>query len=208
MDPEAQPTPIKGERNIHCPHYSDCLDYVVNRFWESWSCSECPHRKEVPVGEVGEIVCRGPIVMKGYYKDEEGTKEALRGGWLHTGDLARVDDEGFFYIVDRKKDIVISGGENIYPREIEEILYTHPKIADAAVIGVPDDIWGESVKAVVVLKEGQTMAEEEVIEFCQQHLASYKRPRSVDFVDVLPRNPSGKVLKTELRARCREREQT
>ncbi len=155
------------------------------------------------MGEVGEVVCRGPIVMKGYYKDEEGTKEALRGGWLHTGDLARMDEEGFFYIVDRKKDMVISGGENIYPREIEEILYTHPKIADAAVIGVPDDIWGESVKAVVVLKEGQTMAEEEVIEFCQRHLASYKRPRSVDFVDTLPRNPSGKVLKTELRAQYR-----
>jgi fatty-acyl-CoA synthase len=162
--------------------------------------------KEVPVGEVGEVVCRGPIVMKGYYKDEEGTKEALKGGWLHTGDLARVDEEGFFYIVDRKKDMVISGGENIYPREIEEILYTHPKIADAAVIGVPDDIWGESVKAVVVLKEGKTMTEEEVIEFCQRNLASYKRPRTVDFVDALPRNPSGKVLKTELRARCRERE--
>jgi fatty-acyl-CoA synthase len=156
---------------------------------------------EVPVGEVGEVVCRGPTVMKGYYKDEEGTKEALKGGWLHTGDLARVDEEGFFYIVDRKKDMVISGGENIYPREIEEVLYTHPKVAEAAVIGVPDDVWGESVKALVVLKEAETMTEKEVIAFCEAHLASYKRPRSVDFVEVLPRNPSGKVLKTELRAR-------
>lgn len=161
---------------------------------------------EVPVGEVGEVVCRGPIVMKGYYKDEEGNKEALKGGWLHTGDLAKVDEEGYFYIVDRKKDMVISGGENIYPREIEEILYTHPKIAEAAVIGVPDDVWGESVKAVVVLKEAETLTEKEVIEFCQGHLASYKKPRSVDFVEVLPRNPSGKVLKTELRAWCRESE--
>jgi fatty-acyl-CoA synthase len=161
---------------------------------------------EVPVGEIGEVICRGPIVMKGYYKDEEGTKEALRGGWLHTGDLARVDEEGFFYIVDRKKDMVISGGENIYPREIEEVLYTHPKIAEAAVIGVPDDVWGESVKAVVVLKESETLTEKEVIEFCEAHLASYKKPRSVDFVQVLPRNPSGKVLKTELRAQYRETE--
>ena len=158
---------------------------------------------EVPVGEVGEVVCRGPIVMKGYYKDEEGTKEALKGGWLHTGDLAKVDEEGFFYIVDRKKDMVISGAENIYPREIEEVLYTHPKVAEAAVIGVPDDVWGESVKAVVVLKEGQTMTEKEVIEFCKRHLASYKKPKSVDFVETLPRNPTGKVLKTELRARYR-----
>ena len=144
--------------------------------------------------------------MKGYYKDEEGTKEALRGGWLHTGDLARVDEEGFFYIVDRKKDMVISGGENIYPREVEEVLYTHPKVAEAAVIGVPDDVWGESVKAVVVLKEAETLTEKEVIEFCEAHLASYKKPRSVEFVQVLPRNPSGKVLKTELRARYREAE--
>jgi len=117
-----------------------------------------------------------------------------------------VDEEGFFYIVDRKKDMVISGGENIYPREIEEVLYTHPKIAEAAVIGVPDDVWGESVKAVVVLKESETLTEKEVIEFCEAHLASYKKPRSVDFVQVLPRNPSGKVLKTELRAQYRETE--
>ena len=155
--------------------------------------------KEVPPGEVGELLCRGPNVMKSYYKDPQATAEALRGGWLHTGDLARMDEEGFIYIVDRKKDMIISGGENIYPREIEEVLYRNPKIQDAAVIGIPDPLWGESVKAFIVLKTGERMKEEEVIEYCRSHLASYKKPKSVAFVDFLPRNPSGKVLKTILR---------
>jgi fatty-acyl-CoA synthase len=155
----------------------------------------------VPANVVGELICRGPNVMKGYYKDPEGTAEALRGGWLHTGDLARMDEEGFVYIVDRKKDLIISGGENIYPRELEEVLYRHPQIQDAAVVGVPDPLWGESVKAFVVLRKGATLAAEEVVEYCKAHLASYKKPRSVAFVDSLPRNPSGKVLKTVLRAR-------
>jgi fatty-acyl-CoA synthase len=157
--------------------------------------------RDVPTGEVGELICRGPNVMKGYYKDEEATRKALRGGWLHTGDLAKMDEEGFIYIVDRKKDMIVSGGENIYPREIEEILYSHPKIEDTAIIGVPDSIWGESVRAVIVLKKGETMTEEEVIEYCKSHLASYKKPKSVEFVESLPRNPSGKVLKTILRER-------
>ena len=131
--------------------------------------------------------------------------EALKGGWLHTGDIARMDEEGFVYIVDRKKDMIVSGGENIYPREIEEVLYHHPKIQDAAVIGIPDPLWGESVKAIIVLKEGKAMKEEEVIEYCKCHLASYKKPKSVEFVEALPRNPSGKVLKTELRERYKSR---
>jgi len=155
--------------------------------------------REVPQGQVGEVICRGPNIMKGYYQDPEATEEALRGGWLHTGDLGRMDEEGFLYIVDRKKDMIISGGENIYPREIEELLYGHPKIQDAAVVGIPHSLWGESVRAFVVLKAGQRMTEEEVIEYCKSHLASYKKPRSVRFVDSLPRNPSGKVLKTKLR---------
>jgi fatty-acyl-CoA synthase len=155
--------------------------------------------RDLPTGEVGELICRGPNVMKGYYKNKQATREALQGGWLHTGDLARMDEEGFIYIVDRKKDMIVSGGENIYPREIEEVLYHHPKIREAAVIGVPDQIWGESVKAIVVLKKGETMREEEVIEYCKNHLASYKKPRSVVFTEDLPRNPSGKVLKTVLR---------
>jgi fatty-acyl-CoA synthase len=155
--------------------------------------------RDVPRGEVGELICRGQNVMKGYYKNKQATREALKGGWLHTGDLARMDDEGFIYIVDRKKDMIVSGGENIYPREVEEVLYHHPKIQEAAIIGVPDQVWGESVKAMVVLKKGKTMKEEEVIDHCKNHLASYKKPRSVEFVEVLPRNPSGKVLKTVLR---------
>lgn len=157
--------------------------------------------RDLPPGEVGEVICRGPNVMKGYYKDEEATREALRGGWLHTGDLARMDEEGFIYIVDRKKDMIVSGGENIYPREIEEILYSHPKIEDAAIVGIPDPLWGESVRAVIVLRKGETMTEKEVIEYCKSHLASYKKPKSVEFVESLPRNPSGKVLKTLLRER-------
>lgn len=155
--------------------------------------------RDVPAGEVGELICRGPNVMKGYYKDRKATGKVLRGGWLRTGDLARMDAEGFVYIVDRKKDMIVSGGENIYPREIEEVLYHHPKIRDVAVIGVPDRVWGESVKAIIVLKKGETMKEEEVIEYCKNHLASYKKPKSVEFVEDLPRNPSGKVLKTQLR---------
>jgi acyl-CoA synthetase (AMP-forming)/AMP-acid ligase II len=157
------------------------------------------HDKAVPTGEVGELTCRGPNVMKGYYKDKQATREALKGGWLHTGDLARMDEEGFIYIVDRKKDMIVSGGENIYPREIEEVLYHHPKIQEAAVIGVPDQVWGESVKAMVVLKKGETIEEKEVIEYCKNHLASYKKPKSVEFVEDLPRNPSGKVLKKTLK---------
>ena len=157
------------------------------------------HDKAVPTGEVGELTCRGPNVMKGYYKDKQATREALKGGWLHTGDLARMDEEGFIYIVDRKKDMIVSGGENIYPREIEEVLYHHPKIQEAAVIGVPDQVWGESVKAMVVLKKGETIEEKEVVEYCKNHLASYKKPKSVEFVEDLPRNPSGKVLKKTLK---------
>ncbi len=156
---------------------------------------------DVPVGDVGEIVYRGPSMFKCYYKNPVETKEAFRGGWFHSGDLVLRDEEGFIYVKDRKKDMLISGGENIYPAEVEEVLYTHPKIMEAAVIGVPDAQWGESVKAFIVLKEGEEMAFEEVVEFCTQHLARYKRPRYVEFLKALPRNAAGKVLKRELRSR-------
>jgi acyl-CoA synthetase (AMP-forming)/AMP-acid ligase II len=149
-------------------------------------------------GEVGEVVCRGPNVMAGYHNDPEGTREALRDGWLHTGDLARTDEEGFFYIVDRKKDMIVSGGENIYPREIEEVLYTHPAVADAAVVGMPDETWGESVRAFIQLCPDARLTAEEVIAYCRRHLAGYKKPRRVDFIDEIPRNPSGKALKRRL----------
>jgi len=154
---------------------------------------------KVAAGEVGEILAKGHNVMKGYWNMPEETAKTLRNGWLHTGDMGRMDDEGYIYIVDRKKDMIISGGENIYPKEIEEVLYTHPSILEAAVIGVPDEKWGEAVKAVVVLKEGEKVTEDEIIEFCKKNLAGYKKPKSVNFIDTLPRTPSGKVLKPELR---------
>jgi len=153
-------------------------------------------------GEVGELICRGPNVMQGYQRNQEATRETIRNGWLYTGDLAKMDDEGFFYIVDRKKEMIVSGGENIYPREIEEVLIRHPAIADVAVIGIPDPVWGESVKAFVALKEGQIIDEREVVEFCKRYLASYKKPKSVAFVPSIPRNPSGKALKRVLKEKA------
>jgi fatty-acyl-CoA synthase len=156
---------------------------------------------DVPVGDVGEILARGPSIMEGYFKEPEATGEALKAGWLHTGDLGKLDDEGFLYIVDRKKDMIITGGENIYPREIEEVLYAHPKILEAAVIGLPDPNWGEKVHAVIALKDGETLTEQEVIDYCKTHIASFKKPKSVEFVERLPRSPAGKVLKRILRER-------
>ena len=154
---------------------------------------------EVPVGAVGEGLYRGPTVMREYHKDPGATAQALRGGWFHSTDLFRQDKDGFLYVVDRKKDMIISGGENIYPAEVEEVLYRHSKVLECAVIGVHDEQWGESVKAIVVCKKGENVTEAEVIEHCRQHLASYKKPKSVDFVDALPRNAAGKVLKGALR---------
>jgi acyl-CoA synthetase (AMP-forming)/AMP-acid ligase II len=150
-------------------------------------------------GETGEIVVRGPQVMRGYWRLPEATNDALRNGWMHTGDAGYMDDEGYVYVQDRIKDMIVSGGENIYPREVEEILFQHAAIADAAVIGVPDARWGEMVKAIVVQRSGHVVSAEEIIEFCRGKLGGYKLPRSVDFVAGLPRNASGKVLKRELR---------
>ena len=154
---------------------------------------------EVPRGEIGEIAGRGPQLMRGYLNKPEATAEAMRGGWMHTGDAGTMDDEGFVYIQDRVKDMVVSGGENIYPREVEDVIFQHPSVADAAVIGVPDDKFGEALKAIVVLREGESLDAEELIEFCRGRLAGYKIPRSVDAIAELPRNASGKVLKRELR---------
>jgi len=153
----------------------------------------------LPNGQIGEIAIRGPQVMRGYWNLPEASAEALRNGWMHTGDAGVLDEEGYLFVQDRTKDMIVSGGENIYPREIEEVLYRHPAVAEAAVIGIPDDRWGEAVKAVVVLKPGQQADAMQLIEFCDGQLAGYKRPRSVDFIEALPRNPSGKVLKRELR---------
>lgn len=154
---------------------------------------------DVPVGSVGEAVYRSPTVMKEYYKDPQATANALRNGWFHSTDLLRQDHDGFLYVVDRKKDMIVSGGENIYPAEVEEVIYRHSKVMECAVIGVHDDQWGEYVKAIVVCKKGECLSESEIIEHCKQHLASYKKPKSVDFMDALPRNAAGKVLKTVLR---------
>jgi fatty-acyl-CoA synthase len=155
--------------------------------------------RDVPVGSVGEAIYRAPTMMNEYYKDPQATADAFRGGWFHSGDMMRQDEEGFFYIVGRKQDMIVSGGENIYPAEIEDVLQSHPKILEAAIIGVYDEEWGESIKAVVVRKPGETLTEEEVIEYCKDHLASYKKPKSVDFVNALPRSSTMKVLKTVLR---------
>ncbi|MBR9982616.1 MAG: long-chain fatty acid--CoA ligase [Desulfatitalea sp.] len=150
-------------------------------------------------GEVGEVAVRGANVMQGYHRQPEATARAMRDGWLFTGDLARMDEDGFFYIIDRMKDMIVSGGENIYPREIEEVLVTHPAVADAAVVGEPDELWGESVKAVVVVKTGLHLDAVEVVRYCRSHLASYKKPRKVVFAAELPRTASGKVQKHRLK---------
>ena len=155
--------------------------------------------KELPAGTMGDIVTRSDLVMKGYWCNPEATAETLRNGWLHTGDMGYLDDDGYLFIMDRSKDMIISGGENIYPREIEEVLIQHPAVREVAVIGVPDPVWGEAVKAVVSVAPGNEVTEQDLIEFCKNNLASYKKPKSIDFVPELPKNNYGKILKRELR---------
>lgn len=154
---------------------------------------------EVPMGEIGEIACKSEAIMKGYWESPGETEKKLKGGWLHTGDLGKMDEDGYVYIVDRKNDMVISGGVNIYPREVEEVLYAHPAILEAQVIGVKDEYWGEALKAVVVLKEGMTATADEIIRFCGERLASFKKPKSVEFWKELPKSPQGKILKRVIR---------
>ena len=157
--------------------------------------------RDVPANTPGEIVVRGDVVMKGYWNQPEASADALRHGWLHTGDIGHLDADGYLYITDRKKDMIISGGANIYPREVEEVICTHPAVHEVAVIGVPDEKWGESVKAVVALRAGRQATAAEIVEHCQRNLASYKKPASVDFLAELPKNAYGKILKRELRER-------
>jgi len=154
----------------------------------------------LPPGQSGEIVTRSDLVMKGYWRDPQATALTLRNGWLHTGDLGYLDEQGYLFLMDRSKDLIISGGENIYPREIEEVLVQHPAVDEVAVIGVPDPEWGESVKAVVALVPGCSVTPEELIDFCRGHIASYKKPRSIDFIAEIPKNNYGKIVKHELRA--------
>jgi long-chain acyl-CoA synthetase len=157
-------------------------------------------QKEMPVGEAGEIIIKGPQVTSGYYKMPEETAIAIRDGWLYTGDIGKMDEDGYFYIVDRKKDMIIAGGYNIYPREIDEVLFEHPKILEACAVGIPDPYRGETVKAFVVVKPGETLTAEEVIQYCQGKLAKYKVPKSVEFMASLPKSGVGKILRKELRA--------
>ena len=153
----------------------------------------------VAPGTVGEIIARGPQIMNGYWNRSEASEEALRGGFMHTGDAATMDERGYVFIQDRIKDMIVSGGENVYPREVENALFEHPQVVDAAVIGVPDERWGETVLAVLVLRGEADVSEEEIIAFCRERIAGYKVPRRIELRDELPRNASGKVLKTELR---------
>jgi fatty-acyl-CoA synthase len=155
--------------------------------------------QDVAPGNSGEVVTRGPHVMKEYLNLPKATEEAFRNGWFHTGDVARIDEERFITIVDRKKDMIISGAENIYPREIEVVLQGHPKISEVAVYGIPDEKWGESVCAAVVLRKGEVLTDEEVIKYCKENLASYKKPKKVIFFNSLPKNSIGKILKEELK---------
>ena len=155
--------------------------------------------RDVLAGEVGEVIGRSEAMMKRYWRLPKESEKKLKDGWLHTGDLGKFDEDGYVYIVDRKDDMIISGGVNIYPREVEEVLYQHPSVLEASVTGVPDDYWGEAVKAVIVLKKGAAASEEEIIKFCGEHLAGYKKPKSVEFWKELPKSPQGKILKKAIR---------
>jgi long-chain acyl-CoA synthetase len=155
-------------------------------------------RTRLGPGETGELAVRGPQVMRGYWQRPEETADALRDGWLFTGDIARQDADGFFSIVDRKKDMIITGGMNVYPRDVEEPLYRHPKIAEAVAVGIPDDRWGEAVKVYIVLRDGQAATEQEITDYCHARMASYKVPKYVEFRSQLPKSMVGKVLRREL----------
>ena len=154
--------------------------------------------EDVPVGEVGELCVKGPQVMKGYWQLEEETRAVFREGWFLTGDIGKKDEEGYFYIVDRKKDVIIAGGFNVYPREVEEVLYQHPAIREAAVVGVPDPYRGETIKAYLVLKENEEINEKELEAFCRKQLAPYKIPRLYEYRDELPKTLVGKILRRVL----------
>ncbi len=155
---------------------------------------------EVAVGEVGEIVIKGSNIMKGYWRNDDATAASIKDGWFSSGDMAKVDDDGYFFIVDRKKDLIIRGGYNVYPREVEEVLYEHPAVREAAVVGIAHDEWGEEVGAAVALKDGESISAEELQEFVKGQVANYKYPRRIWFVDELPKGPTGKILKREISA--------
>lgn len=196
--PATHCNPIYGKRKVGSVGlpYPDTLAKIVDL--------ETGERV-LPPGEVGELCLKGPQVMKGYWKHPEETAMAIRDGWLYTGDIARMDEEGYFYILDLKKDMIIAGGFNIYPKDIDQVLREHPKIAEAVAVGIPDRYRGQTVKAYVVLKPGQTASEEEILNFCRQNLAKYKVPTQVEFRPQLPKTTSGKILRRILRQEALEK---
>jgi long-chain acyl-CoA synthetase len=157
------------------------------------------HDQPAKTGEIGEIVVRGKHVMLGYWKNPEMTQQALRGGWYHSGDMGYMDEDGYLYLVDRKADMIVTGGENVYPKEVEDVLYEHPAVSMAAVVSAPDKKWGERVQAVVVLKPGQSATEEEIINYCKKRLGGYKCPKAIEFWDSLPTTPIGKILRKDVK---------
>ncbi len=190
--------PVKGEQENHYKLGSIGVPLRNNRQQTEAKVVDEKDR-ELPPNEIGELVIRGDHIMKGYWKQPEETARTLRGGWLHTGDLARRDEDGYFYIVDRKKDMIIVGGENVYPKEVEEVLYQNEKVLEAAVVGMRDAFKGEVVKAVVVLKEGREAAEKELIDFCALRLAKFKVPRTIEFRKEMPKSSTGKILRRLVR---------
>jgi acyl-CoA synthetase (AMP-forming)/AMP-acid ligase II len=160
----------------------------------------------LPAGVVGEVVARGANLMLGYWKNPELTAERLRDGWLHTGDMGMIDEDGFIFLVGRKDDMIITGGENVYPREVEDVILMHPAVAECAVVGMPDPVWGGQVVAFVVLRSGHSVSAEEIVAFCETKLAGYKKPRRVEFVEDLPKTMIGKVSRREVRDAHRRRE--
>jgi long-chain acyl-CoA synthetase len=190
---ESTPSAFYNHEFRHKPgSVGTTIDNVECQIWDQGD-------RPLPVGEVGQIVLKGPNIMKGYYNNPAATAEALKDGWLKTGDMGRLDEEGYLFLVDRMKDMVNSAGLKIWPREVEEVLYQHVGVAECAVIGVPDELYGETVKACVVARSGVEICADDIIDFCKERLAGYKAPRIVEFMDGLPKTPAGKVLKTELR---------
>jgi acyl-CoA synthetase (AMP-forming)/AMP-acid ligase II len=176
------------------------LLYSCGRPWEQTQVKIVPEAGgEAKPGEIGEIAVKTPRMMQGYWRNPEETVKTIREGWLYTGDMGRLDEEGYLYIVDRKKDMIVTGGENVYPTEVEDILFKHPAVLEAAVIGIPDPKWVESVKAIVVVRQGMTVTGAELIAFCKGHIAGYKCPKTVEFISELPKSPTGKVLRRVLR---------
>jgi long-chain acyl-CoA synthetase len=163
-------------------------------------------KEEMPTGSPGEIMIKGPQVMMGYYKKPEETAAVLKDGWLYTGDIGFFDEDGYLTIVDRKKDMIIAGGYNIFPREVDEILFEHPKILEACTIGVPDPYRGETVKSFVVVKPGESLTEEEIVNYCRDRLAAYKVPKKIEFLESLPKSAIGKILRREIKEMDRKKQ--